>query len=123
MSEQQFRVNDLVKFNYSEITEYVDEEHTPNPLRNDEVCGLLNEQQATIEQLESDKAIAEDYANIFEKENVKLRKKLNNDEQQATISALKEENEKLKRKLEYYEHEHFLDSLGGSNKWFGMGGF
>ena len=38
---------------------------------------LLNEQQATIKQLESDKAIAEDYANIFEKENVKLRKKLN----------------------------------------------
>lgn len=39
---------------------------------------LLNEQQATIKQLESDKAIAEDYANIFEMENVKLRKKLNN---------------------------------------------
>lgn len=38
----------------------------------------IDEQQATIEQLESDKAIAEDYANIFEKENVKLRKKLNN---------------------------------------------
>ena len=46
----------------------------------------LNEQQATIEQLESDKAIAEDYANIFEKENVKLRKK--NKEQQATINEL-----------------------------------
>ncbi len=44
-------------------------------------------------------------------------------EQQATIEALKEENEKLRRKLEYCEHEHFLDSLGSSNKWFGMGGF
>ena len=44
----------------------------------DDVCDLLNEQQATIKQLEEDKAIAEDYANIFEKENVKLRKKLNN---------------------------------------------
>lgn len=50
----------------------------------DEILGVndveykLNEQQATIKQLESDKAIAEDYANIFEKENVKLRKKLNN---------------------------------------------
>lgn len=43
-----------------------------------EICGLLNEQQATIKQLKSDKAIAEDYANIFEMENVKLRKKLNN---------------------------------------------
>lgn len=36
------------------------------------------EQQATIQSLKSDKAIAEDYANIFEKENVKLRKKINN---------------------------------------------
>ena len=47
-------------------------------LKIEEVVGLLNEQQATIKQLEEDKAIAEDYANIFEKENVKLRKKLNN---------------------------------------------
>lgn len=44
-------------------------------------------------------------------------------EQQITIQRLKEENEELKRKLEYCEHEHFLDSLSGSNKWFGMGGF
>lgn len=42
------------------------------------VCRELNEQQATIQSLKEDKAIAEDYANIFEKENVKLRKKLNN---------------------------------------------
>lgn len=44
-------------------------------------------------------------------------------EQQVTIESLKEENEELKRKLDYCEHERFLDSLGGSNKWFGMGGF
>lgn len=44
-------------------------------------------------------------------------------EQQATITELEEENEKLKRKIKNCEHEHFLDSLGGSNKWFGMGGF
>lgn len=48
------------------------------PMTTDEVMDTLNEQQVTIKQLESDKAIAEDYANIFEKENVKLRKKLNN---------------------------------------------
>ena len=51
MSEKRFRTNDLVKFNYSEIKEYVDEKHTPTPLRNDEVCKLLNEQQATITEL------------------------------------------------------------------------
>lgn len=54
MSEKRFRVNDLVKFDYSEIGEYVDEEHTDKPLRNDEVCDLLNEQQAIIDQLEKE---------------------------------------------------------------------
>lgn len=42
MSEKRYRTNDLVKFDYSEIGEYVDEEHTDTPLRNDEVCRLLN---------------------------------------------------------------------------------
>lgn len=42
MSEKRFRVNDLVKYNYSEIGEYIDENHTDKPLRNDEVCYLLN---------------------------------------------------------------------------------
>lgn len=64
MSEQQYRTNDLVKFNYSEIGEYVDENHTDRPLRNDEVVDLLNEQQFTIEQLQ--------------KENKQLQKELNN---------------------------------------------
>ena len=43
-----------------------------------ECCDVLNEKQELIEELQEDKAIAEDYANIFEKENVKLRKKLTN---------------------------------------------
>ena len=73
-------------------TSLVFDNQTQEKLGTDKVVVLLNmfendvqikdkkidEQQATIEQLESDKAIAEDYANIFEKENVKLRKKLNN---------------------------------------------
>jgi len=54
----------------------------------DEIVHKLNEQQATIKQLESDKAIAEDYANIFEKENVKLR---------IENKKLKEENEQLRQ--------------------------
>ena len=45
-----FRVDDLVKYNYSEIGEYIDENHTDKPLRNDEVCDLLNEQQGIIEE-------------------------------------------------------------------------
>lgn len=51
MMNKKFRVNDLVKYDYSEIGEYIDECHTDRPLRNDEVCDLLNKQQATIEQL------------------------------------------------------------------------
>ena len=43
MTEKRFRVNDLVKYNYSEIGEYIDENHTDRPLRNDEVVELLNE--------------------------------------------------------------------------------
>lgn len=48
---KRFRVNDLVKFNYSEIGEYVDENHTDRPLRNDEVCDLLNGLSEENEQL------------------------------------------------------------------------
>lgn len=54
---------------------------------------MNGEQQATINHLESDKAIAEDYANLFEKENVKLRKQIG--EQQSTI-------QELERKLKKY---------------------
>ena len=50
MMNKKFRVNDLVKYNYSEIGEYIDENHTDKPLRNDEVCDLLNEQQGIIEE-------------------------------------------------------------------------
>lgn len=40
---KRFRVNDLVKYNYSEIGEYIDENHTDKPLRNDILVELLNE--------------------------------------------------------------------------------
>ena len=43
MTEKRFRVNDLVKYNYSEIGEYIDENHTDRPLRNDILVELLNE--------------------------------------------------------------------------------
>lgn len=60
-------------------------------------CDVLNEQQATIKQLESDKAIAEDYANIFEKENVKLR---------IENKKLKEENRELRQSVEYWQKKY-----------------
>jgi len=54
MMNKKFRVNDLVKYNYSEIGEYIDENHTDKPLRNDEVCDLLNKQQTTITELKEE---------------------------------------------------------------------
>ena len=54
MSEKRFYLenDEGMKYVYSEIREYVDEKHISIPLRNDELCKLLNEQQDTIKQLE-----------------------------------------------------------------------
>lgn len=76
MSEKRFTTSDPT-IEYSKIVTIVWDSKKCKHLIVDEVVELLNEQQATIKQLEEDKAIAEDYANIFEMENVKLRKKLN----------------------------------------------
>ena len=43
-----YRVHNWVKFNYSEIGEYIDENHTDKPLRNDVIVDLLNSQDAEI---------------------------------------------------------------------------
>ena len=51
MTEKRFTVNKLVKYNYSEIGEYIDENHTDRPLRNDEVVELLNELSEENERL------------------------------------------------------------------------
>ena len=90
MSEKQFKLSSETVLQYQIMDNDTD-------LNENEVCDLLNTQQATIQSLKEDKAIAEDYANIFEKENVKLRKQIG--EQQATITTLKEENEQLRENL------------------------
>lgn len=38
-----YRVHDIVKFDYSDIGEYIDEYHTDRPLRNDILVKILNE--------------------------------------------------------------------------------
>lgn len=98
MNKKQFRVNDLVKFNYSEIGKYVDENHTDRPLRNDEVCDLLNEQQATINHLE--KVYGENFAKrrLLEKDNLILRK----------------ENEQLRKELDNFKPVIFQDMRKGT---------
>lgn len=51
MTEKKYRVNKEVKFDYSEIGQYIDENHTDKPLRNDEIVNLLNEQEEEIKDL------------------------------------------------------------------------
>ena len=55
MTAKRFRVNDLVKYNYSEIGEYTDENHTDRPLRNDILVELLNELHEENLKLKSEK--------------------------------------------------------------------
>lgn len=74
MSEKKrFRTNDLVKFDYSEIGEYVDEEHTDTPLRNDEVCKLLNELHEENQRLKNDCSILVQSNQEYRKENEQLQ--------------------------------------------------
>ena len=49
---KKYRVHELARFNYSEIGEYVDEDHTDRPLRNDELVDLLNNQDDKISELQ-----------------------------------------------------------------------
>lgn len=53
MTEKKYRVHEALKYNYSDIGEYVDENHTDKPLRNDIVVNLLNEQEEHIKDLET----------------------------------------------------------------------
>lgn len=112
MNKKQFRVNDLVKFNYSEIGEYIDENHTDTPLRNDEVVDLLNEQQAKIERLEDENAKYHFNLSLAETKVKNREKKIS--EQQATISRLEEENEQLRKELNNFKPVLFQDMRKGT---------
>lgn len=51
MNIDKYRVHDLVKFNYSEIGEYIGEGYTDKPLRNDEIVDLLNKYEEDKERI------------------------------------------------------------------------
>lgn len=61
-----YRVYDWVKFDYSEIGEYVDENHTDRPLRNDELVNLLNNQNKRIIELEDELEKLQTFKKILE---------------------------------------------------------
>lgn len=82
MTEKRFRVHELVKYDYSDIGEYIDENHTDRPLRNDIVVELLNE-------LHEEKQHLQRRCGAMQEE----------------IEILSEENEMLKKDIEYYKTE------------------
>lgn len=49
-----YRVHELAKYKYSDISKYVGEEYTNEPLRNDELVDLLNSQDKKIKKLEAE---------------------------------------------------------------------
>lgn len=111
MSEnKRFRVNDLVKYDYSEIGEYIDENHTDRPLRNDELCKLLNElneeNNVLKQQLKTKYIVNKQYEekeklkkniNQIEKENKILHQRIQilREEIQSTRQILKMQIDKL----------------------------
>lgn len=49
---EKYRTHEFCKFDYSNIKEYIGEGYTDNPLRNDELVQILNQQEKQIEELE-----------------------------------------------------------------------
>lgn len=99
---KRFRVNDLVKYNYSEIGEYIDENHTDKPLRNDILVELLNE---LAEENEQSKMMIATLRNMvldqedLEKENKELRS--DRDYWKKLAQALAKNNGNVKLKDEH----------------------
>lgn len=71
---EKYRVNEFVKFDYSEIGEYIDEYHTDRPLRNDELIELLNGQDKHLNIFHKELELAYEQYTKIEKENEELKK-------------------------------------------------
>ena len=48
-----YKIHELAKYKYSDISKYVGEEYTNEPLRNDELVEILNSQDKRIKELEA----------------------------------------------------------------------
>ena len=106
MNEKRFRVNDLVKYSYSDIGEYIDENHTDRPLRNDEVCDLLNELSDENRQL---------------KQQIEIEKKWQLEKDKYYVK-IKEENEQLRKELDSFNPVMFNDMQKGTIILYSKGG-
>lgn len=92
---KRFRVHDWVKFNYSEIGEYIGEGYTDKPLRNDEIVDLLNSLNEENEQL---KQQLDDYIFAHRTEMAQHR---------VVEKELKEKNQQLKMQLSNISAQRF----------------
>ena len=63
-------VHELAKYKYSDISKYVGEEYTNEPIRNDELVEILNSQDKRINELEAE---LEDYKTLLFRKTVKWR--------------------------------------------------
>ena len=104
MNKKRFRVNDLVKYVYSDISEHIDEKHTDIPLRNDELCKLLNELSEERNYFERKKC---EYFNKYNK------KHLDNIQLKEENEQLKEELNNLKKDETMLYHYYTLARYGG----------
>lgn len=65
-----YRVHELAKYKYSDISKYVGEEYTNEPLRNDELVEILNSQDQKIKELDAE---LEDYKTLQFRKTIKWR--------------------------------------------------
>lgn len=65
-----YRVNPDLQYQYSNIGEYIGEDYTDKPLRNDELVEILNSQDKRIKELEAE---LEDYKTLQFRKTIKWR--------------------------------------------------
>lgn len=95
-----YRVHNLVKFDYSQIDEYIDEYHTDRPLRNDEVVDLLNNYYLLEKDVNSLMQLLENQSTIIHE----LYSELMKYQLEEPIVLTKEDLELMGKAVSYYTH-------------------
>lgn len=99
-----YRVHEITRFNYSDIGEYIDENHTDKPLRNDILVKLLNDLSDENEQLKQDRNalihLLENQSMIIEE----LHSKLLEYQVKEPIVLTKEDLNLMGKAIGYYTH-------------------
>lgn len=95
---KKYRVHELARLNYSDIGEYIDEDHTDRPLRNDILVNLLNNKDDQIRDLqERNDRQKERLDNLYE-----LILNRDYDGQEELIKELEEYEQSLQEELKLY---------------------